>query len=584
MHKTLTMLLLAEGEKVMQKLLQALLIGLSFTIVVIGIMLVYHVFPPPFVNMWDLLPFFILVVICTLLPIHIHGTPFILLYWVTVPAFLTYGLFVEMLLFQLPILCLLLSRMLGKPRLYHYFINSIILFATSIVSGSAYYLVGGDTNPVLNRSFLFPIVLYILLLFVINQGLVYVVDALSRDKQPFFAKKFFIELLTTMLLSLLGIGVYYLYASIGNITFLLMGLPFISIVIVIKYYQSYSKMSKYLQKASAIGHELTEKRRVPDVIPFFMEKASQVMMIDHAFLFDKNVGAFIWKDGKYDCHSTFEKKINDGISSLVMTTGKGVLFHDKAEWSTFTQGELPNHMESILSVPLRRDQKIEGIFMIASIRKKAYHPYHLLISDLLCSYLAAAMVNARHYEKLKQLGEYCHLTKLFNYRYFQHLLEEQFVQLKNANLSVLSLLILDIDHFKNINDTYGHQAGNHILIEVANRISAVIGKLGTVARYGGEEFVALLPDVPCSRAMKIAENVRLEIAAHPFTIQHDLASKSSEHDIYITVSIGVATAPMDGEDSIALIRHADRALYIGAKQAGRNRVAHYENVSEPFSL
>ncbi|MFC3779675.1 diguanylate cyclase domain-containing protein [Bacillus chungangensis] len=78
-------------------------------------------------------------------------------------------------------------------------------------------------------------------------------------------------------------------------------------------------------------------------------------------------------------------------------------------------------------------------------------------------------------------------------------------------------------------------------------------------------------------------SIKSSAYAHPFAIQRDLASKSRELDIYITVSIGVATAPMDGEDSIALIRHADRALYIGAKQAGRNRVAHYENVSQLFS-
>ncbi|MDQ0174331.1 hypothetical protein J2S08_000162 [Bacillus chungangensis] len=110
----------------MQKLLPVLLIG-----TILYNCCVYYVFHPLFDSMWDLLPFFMFVFICTFLPIYIHGTPCILLHWITIPAFLSYGLFVEMLLFQLPILCLLLSRKLDKPRLYHYFINSIILFANS---------------------------------------------------------------------------------------------------------------------------------------------------------------------------------------------------------------------------------------------------------------------------------------------------------------------------------------------------------------------------------------------------------------------------------------------------------------------
>jgi diguanylate cyclase (GGDEF)-like protein len=140
---------------------------------------------------------------------------------------------------------------------------------------------------------------------------------------------------------------------------------------------------------------------------------------------------------------------------------------------------------------------------------------------------------------------------------------------------MLSLIILDIDHFKQVNDTYGHQSGNEILIELANRVSKLVGARGTVARYGGEEFVVLLPDTSKEEAYQMAEHIRQSVANWPFTLQQTLDQKQQQ--VRITASIGVATAPEDAEDALALIRHADRALYVGAKRAGRNRVAEYSS-------
>ena len=138
--------------------------------------------------------------------------------------------------------------------------------------------------------------------------------------------------------------------------------------------------------------------------------------------------------------------------------------------------------------------------------------------------------------------------------------------------------MLDIDHFKQINDTYGHQAGNEILAKMATRLSDLIGTRGTLARYGGEEFVILLPDTDQQIALRIAENVRQTIANRPFTVQNELDPSLGFAEVNITVSIGVSTAPEDADDAMSLIRHADRALYIGAKRAGRNRVAEYVKI------
>lgn len=213
--------------------------------------------------------------------------------------------------------------------------------------------------------------------------------------------------------------------------------------------------------------------------------------------------------------------------------------------------------------------------MLASKRKRAYEKSQLMIVDILCSYLAVAIENAKHYELTKIQSERCALTKLYNYRYFENLLNEEFEKLYRFERKELSLIILDIDHFKEVNDTYGHQSGNEILFELATRLTKLVGTCGTVARYGGEEFVVLLPEISKVEAFQMAELIRQTIADTPFTVTESLDHDKTRQQVTITASIGVATAPEDAEDSLALIRHADRALYVGAKRAGRNRVAEY---------
>jgi diguanylate cyclase (GGDEF)-like protein len=134
--------------------------------------------------------------------------------------------------------------------------------------------------------------------------------------------------------------------------------------------------------------------------------------------------------------------------------------------------------------------------------------------------------------------------------------------------------LLDIDHFKAVNDSYGHQSGNDVLIMLARRLEDFIGERGTVARYGGEEFIILLPESGGNECLEIAEQLRSVISDNGFEIHNDLTDQC-KHKIYITASIGIATAPHQGEDPLTLIRNADRAMYTGAKQQGRNKVAAY---------
>jgi diguanylate cyclase (GGDEF)-like protein len=144
----------------------------------------------------------------------------------------------------------------------------------------------------------------------------------------------------------------------------------------------------------------------------------------------------------------------------------------------------------------------------------------------------------------------------------------------------LSVLMLDIDHFKRYNDQFGHLAGDETLKKVAAIIRASMRKVDIIARYGGEEFVAVLPESSALTAHEVAERIRSSVARHDFKI-YDSQTK-------VTVSIGISTFPDDifpgGQtsfyDDLAfdLIRHADKALY-RAKEEGRNRVFQYRDIS-----
>ncbi|MBS63705.1 MAG: hypothetical protein CMN27_12250 [Salinisphaera sp.] len=130
--------------------------------------------------------------------------------------------------------------------------------------------------------------------------------------------------------------------------------------------------------------------------------------------------------------------------------------------------------------------------------------------------------------------------------------------------TAVALLFIDIDHFKRVNDTYGHRIGDIILCRVAEAIDAQLSTHGLLCRFGGEEFAGLLYDTPSADARDIAEALREHIQRTPITV--------GEHTLYITLSIGVATAANARQSRITtLIDHADQAVY-KAKSAGRNRI------------
>jgi len=177
---------------------------------------------------------------------------------------------------------------------------------------------------------------------------------------------------------------------------------------------------------------------------------------------------------------------------------------------------------------------------------------------------------ARAKEEAERLAITDPLTGLFNRRFLEEKLSNELIRAKAHN-NYLSIVMADIDHFKRINDAYGHKVGDEVLKALALILRANTRENDTVARYGGEEFVILLSNVSKYDAYRIAERIRLEI--------EDTSFEEIGVPEKITVSFGISCFPEDGEDAIDLLKKADQALY-QAKSQGRNRVVVFTEPSE----
>ena len=214
-----------------------------------------------------------------------------------------------------------------------------------------------------------------------------------------------------------------------------------------------------------------------------------------------------------------------------------------------------------LAVPLFSGS---GAFRLLLVGRalKSVDKQQMDVAGAMARQVSVALDNAQLIKELENLATTDGLTRLYNRRHFMERAESEFERSRRYQRE-LSVLLLDADHFKNVNDTYGHEVGDRVLRVLANACRQCLRQLDVLGRYGGEEFVVLLPETPAALAFEAAERLRSQI--------QQLRIPTHGDDVRITVSIGVATATSATESIAALINEADRALY-EAKRSGRNHV------------
>ena len=176
----------------------------------------------------------------------------------------------------------------------------------------------------------------------------------------------------------------------------------------------------------------------------------------------------------------------------------------------------------------------------------------------------------RQNRELERLSISDGLTGLFNHRHIHALLNEEFER-ADRTAERLTVAMFDLDRFKSVNDTHGHQAGDRVLEQLADILRESAREIDRIGRYGGEEFMVLLPDTSIDDAEVFVERVRREVARRPFAI-------GTDEPLHMTISVGVATYPHERINSPeTLVRVADEALY-AAKAAGRDRVVRFDQL------
>ena len=189
---------------------------------------------------------------------------------------------------------------------------------------------------------------------------------------------------------------------------------------------------------------------------------------------------------------------------------------------------------------------------------------YLRVGNCIFRFLAGGNVESEYHEEIYRLTIIDALTQIFNQRYLMDFLDREVLRTSRHGRP-LSVVMLDIDHFKKINDEMGHLVGDYTLRELAAVIRKLVRREDLFARYGGEEFTLVLVETNFTQAMEAAERVRVAVEKHVF--------KFEEQTFRMTISLGVAECASDGSaTNIELIRKADEKLY-EAKKAGRNRVA-----------
>jgi len=213
-----------------------------------------------------------------------------------------------------------------------------------------------------------------------------------------------------------------------------------------------------------------------------------------------------------------------------------------------------------LEVPISYRNTVIGMLMIEDdAASRVWEDEEMLMVKTVCDQLSVAISHARLFQQVQKQAMTDALTGLYNHGYFQERLDRE-TKLADRNNEQVSLILLDLDHLKEINDTHGHRSGDAALCHVASMMRAAVREVDISARYGGEEFVVILPKCDRENAIDVAERLRESIASTPVDRMGQ-----------VTASIGVATYPSGAKNKEELIEMADRAMYL-AKAAGRNRV------------
>ncbi len=226
---------------------------------------------------------------------------------------------------------------------------------------------------------------------------------------------------------------------------------------------------------------------------------------------------------------------------------------------------------SLVVAPLKAEAYVYGVLELWTERPEAYGPEDLFIIEFIAEFAGGLIKRRLEVEELIFVD---HMSEIHNRRYFDEQLTREIERCKRSG-NALALLVMDLDDFKQINDTLGHAAGDSVLRQVARILTENARQVDIVARYGGEEFVLVLPDVTRETARMVAERVRSNVETQRF-----VTGLSDDPTRDVTISIGGALYPLDAKSRSDLIDKADRIALFEAKRTGKNRTVFWKDIRQ----
>jgi diguanylate cyclase (GGDEF)-like protein len=328
-------------------------------------------------------------------------------------------------------------------------------------------------------------------------------------------------------------------------------------------YEDAQQRLKELETLRLASITLTSSLNLHKVLDTLLEFTLEIIdkaLNTHIFLYEDDkleFGAALWADGKQG--SVFAHPRPGGLTYTTARRGELIKVDDIQDHPLFETAP-KSWQGSIIGLPLKFGDRIVGVMTLAHPETNAFSEDEIRFLRLLGDQAAVAIENARLHNLVDQQAHTDTLTGLPNRR----ALEEQFEKELHRSLRYnhnFSLVIIDIDQFKAINDRYGHPTGDEFLQQLSNRMKQSLRSMDFLVRYGGDEFALLLPETNGEAAHQIA--ARLEEAVRSFTFP------VGEENLSVTISFGCATYPEEGKSLKALMDSADQRLYTAKKKRDR---------------
>jgi diguanylate cyclase (GGDEF)-like protein len=333
----------------------------------------------------------------------------------------------------------------------------------------------------------------------------------------------------------------------------------------------YKRQLQQLSIFHDVAKALTSSLNLDSVLQTIMEKMAayfqpdtwSLLMVDE----DKEELYFAIAVGDAaDNLKAVRLKVGEGIAGWVAKHGEPLLVPDVYNDPRFAKriDEMTKwQTHSIICIPLASRHRVLGVIQLINVDMKGFGENEMLLLQALADYAAIAIDNARAVEKIQELTITDDCTGLYNARHLYKTLESEVY--RSARFSYeFSVLFLDLDHFKNVNDTHGHLIGSRLLTEIGYMIKSHLRLIDYAFRYGGDEFVVLLPQTGKESAMVVARRLRDVFRTSRFLKEQGL-------NINVRVSMGVATYPEDAKSAHEIIRQADEMMY-SVKNSTRDNV------------